>query len=998
MAADPNGAILLLNKFEDALTQRLREVKSTECSYTRMQLPYLLFICADADLTERHNIMRYLTRNDSNLGIGAIFLYNDISRLPKECSVIIDVSSNNGTKYSRDYSDIKEHFILEGTGRNLLDRFARSMAPIRVESMSAEGQLPTSISFLQGYGVKKPGELPIESNWYNSLPNRTMSVPIGIKANGELFNFDIHEKAYGPHGLVAGMTGSGKSEMVQSWILSMAVKYSPQAVSFVLIDFKGTGLILPFRNLPHLAGTISDLDTSIGRNLIALENELARRKSLLDQHGVSNIAGYLNLLSEGKVSTPLSYLFVVIDEFAEFRVRFPDFMQVVDRIFAIGRTLGVHIILLTQKPANIVNDKMNANTRFRWCLKVASSSDSKDMLRHPDAAKITVPGRAYVQVGEDEVYEQIQSFWSGAPYNPERDPAARHKEKISIVDLSGNRMSYETEKTTGFRAEKNEIDAIVEHLDNHVRKNHLEHARSIWTNKLPEQLSLNSIINIAFDGEKWNNTDTDLYIPVGMIDDPRSQSQYPLRLAPHEDGHFALYGAPGTGKTTFLQTVILSMALSYSPEQVNIYIKDFGGGSMGIFKDLPHLGGIAVSGEDEKIDKLSKLLSNELGERRRKFAALGIVSIESYREASGERLPYIVLVLDNFAPVLGMYPNLENFFITLTRDGGSYGIYLFVTAGNTMNLSFRISQNIKSTAALNMADKNDYAAIVGRTNGFEPENFPGRGLVKETPPLEFQTALPTSGRSENERISSIRNLTALMNTKWLGKRPGNIPVMPERVTLDMFSSDDIYIGFGVDDIRPVKLPYETEPFTIISSASARGNASTSVKSELLQALVNQFRKKMPDASIATFDSEAQIDDYIESLIPHLNERKNAAPESKNGFTPILIVLNDIGTVFETVSNETMNRLAAIVTLGRGLNVYLLTAGETDDISKLYHGDKFIMSMVDKAAAILVGGNFRTHLVFKADLSYTESENALASDEGYLLVSGRATKIKIVQGE
>lgn len=226
----------------------------------------------------------------------------------------------------------------------------------------------------------------------------------------------------------------------------MAVRFPPDVVSFVLIDFKGTGLLLPFQNLPHLAGRISDLDTSIGRNLIALEYELTRRKELLDRWKVSNISDYRRLLREGKADEQLGYLFIVIDEFAEFKNRFPEFMQAVNRVFAVGRTLGVHMILLTQKPAGVVDDKMNANTRFRWCLKVANAADSREMLHHTDAAQITTPGRAYVQVGEDEVYEQIQSYWSGAPYQPFREAAGQTGGQTAVVDLYGNRHCYEPEK------------------------------------------------------------------------------------------------------------------------------------------------------------------------------------------------------------------------------------------------------------------------------------------------------------------------------------------------------------------------------------------------------------------------------------------------------------------------------------------------------------------------------------------------------------------------
>ena len=180
----------------------------------------------------------------------------------------------------------------------------------------------------------------------------------------------------------------------------------------------------------------------------------------------------------------------MIDEFAEFKNRFPEFMQAVNRVFAVGRTLGVHMILLTQKPAGVVDDKMNANTRFRWCLKVANAADSREMLHHTDAAQLTPPGRAYVQVGEDEVYEQIQSYWSGAPYQPFRETAEQTGGQTAVVDLYGNRHCYEPEKTTGYRSERKEINAVVDYLDRYCRERGVEKARQLWPAKLPEPLRL----------------------------------------------------------------------------------------------------------------------------------------------------------------------------------------------------------------------------------------------------------------------------------------------------------------------------------------------------------------------------------------------------------------------------------------------------------------------------------------------------------------------------
>ena len=234
--------------------------------------------------------------------------------LPKECKEIIEVQSKKGVIYNTENSGDKTPFCIDKMNASEYDIFARLMAPIRVEEKIKSTKIPNCVTFLDGYDVKTPYSINIKENWENNKTFKSMSVPVGIRSNGEQFYFDIHEKHHGPHGLVAGMTGSGKSEMVQSWILSMALNFSPSDVSFVLIDFKGTGLILPFEKLPHLAGTISNIDKKIHRNLVALENELSRRQVLFDKYGVQNIIDYLKLYNKGQAEEPLSFLFIIIDE------------------------------------------------------------------------------------------------------------------------------------------------------------------------------------------------------------------------------------------------------------------------------------------------------------------------------------------------------------------------------------------------------------------------------------------------------------------------------------------------------------------------------------------------------------------------------------------------------------------------------------------------------------------------------------------------------------
>lgn len=1001
VASSGRNADFLLKELEEVLKQRSMAEKE-ETSFW----PYYLFVVADEDMMEEQPILKYLLQNERNLGVGVMFLYDEMHHLPKECNLIIEASRNKGLLFHKENTNIKQYFQMDELAATEFDKFARSMAPIRIAGAALENALPSSITFLEGYGVKTPQELDLDSSWNSGYTYQSMAVPIGVRTNGEPFYFDIHEKKYGPHGLVAGMTGSGKSEMVQSWILSMALKFSPQDVSFVLIDFKGTGLILPFMNLPHLAGTISDLDTKISRNLIALENELSRRKELLDRHGVNNINSYLKLYKAGKAEEPLSFLFIIIDEFAEFKVQFPDFMTVIDRIFAIGRTLGVFAILLTQKPAGVVDDKMNANTRFRWCLKVASSADSRDMLHHADAAKITNPGRAYVQVGEDEVYELIQSYYSGAAYRPEGRNSENEKFKIAVVAENGNRTYFDTEEENfGFQEETSEISEIVSYINSYVKENQMEAAKKIWMPKMANRIYLEDL-------QKTKDEHSMELCPViGLVDDPAAQRQYPLTLDFTKDGHIAVYGAPGTGKTTLLQTAIMSMVTNYTPEDVNIYIMDFGGWSLNMFRSFPHVGGIANDNDEVRVEKLAQLLERILSERKMKFAEEGVSSVEGYYQATGEKLPYIVLVLDNFAPVLQLYPQMDTFFIRMAQSGGSYGIYFLVSAGNEMAISYKINQNIKMALALQMTDKADYSGIVGKTNGLEPENNEGRGLVKGVPPLEFQTALPVYGETEGERVKEIRRQAEEQKENWHGVLAAPIPIMPERIGFGSVAGNGMTVGLSTKDIVPVAWNNTKIHYLPIVGQYGCG------KSNMLK-LLTKYKMQEEDIQIAyvdlkgkqtawqkddriTFMSDAEaLDDYMEALIPTLRERKEAHDADDEAvFSPIAIFIDDYKKVFEEITDTTAKRLGSIIRLGDGLNVFLCIAAEQADFDRFcVQGETVCMLMAEENSAILLGGRMSDYTSFKSDLPFQDRSQSVGEWEGYLLQNGKAVRMKAMACE
>lgn len=1011
IANDVFGVSKLSKQLGEILLTRLNGRRAEdEYKNTGLKIPFYLFVIADKTLIEDQQIMNLLTRNVENQGIGTLFLYDSISLLPRDCAMIIEVGNQNGNIYYKENVSKKRAFRLDIVTKNLYDSFARCLAPVRIDTMSEEQMLPSCVTFMDGYEVRSPKQIPIIDSWKNSKTYKSMAVPVGVKTNGDPFYFDIHERYHGPHGLVAGMTGSGKSEMVQSWILSMALKFSPQDVSFVLIDFKGTGLILPFLNLPHLAGTISDLDININRNLIALENELSRRKALLDSAGVNNINSYLKLYKAGKAKEHLSFLFLVVDEFAEFKVQFPDFMKVVNRVFAIGRTLGVFAILLTQKPAGVVDDKMHANTRFRWCLKVASSADSKEMLKHPDAAKITNPGRAYIQVGEDEIFELVQTYWSGAPCNPNERHTSVIESKISVVELDGKRVSYDDyfEKTVGFKNEISEIDVMIRHLNKVVMDSNFSTATKIWMPKLADNIPLDAIIEKSFDGEKWREDQGTLEPIVGIVDDPYNQTQYPLRFNISEDGHHVIYGAPSTGKTTLLQTLIMSLMLTYTPADLNLYIMDFGGWGMNIFKNYPHIGGIANDNDNEHIEKMAGVISRELDERKRKFAFEGVGNIAAYKEATGSTIANIVLILDNFAPVINLYPELESFFINLTREGGNYGIYFVTTANNTLSLGFRIGQNIKMAVALQMTEKSDYSSIVGKTDGLEPEKTAGRGLIRGNPPLEFQAALPIEGFFEVDRVSNIKKNGLRMQEKWKGVKAKQIPRMPSIIKyeeIEEHGEENIAIGLSTKDVEPVIIDFSEQHYVIVSGEimSEKSNmvkviAKQSGGKHVVFDTSNSALKSMESICEEYITGAKAFDEYIEGVIPILRERKKMYEEDVHAkFEPILIIIDDLKQGFDSISDETVRSLEALVRLGKGLSVNLLVAGKCEDIVKLYNqGEALTMRLVNSQMSILLGGNFRMHNVFNADIPYGMQETPLGEHEGYFVNKGKAIQFKAMR--
>ncbi len=604
-------------------------------------LPYYVIVTDNYKNIRNVEILDKILHEESNFGFSIIALDRSLRRLPDEAKVFIDINNDKSLMLEPDLTTgAKQEFRADLNTLNM-NLLTGKVANVPIEFQKGRFMLPTTYTFLEMYNVGRVEQLNVINRWKDSNPINSLQAPVGILETGDLLTLDIHEKFHGPHGLIAGMTGSGKSEFIITYILSMAINYHPDEVNFVLIDYKGGGLAGAFENkdngvkLPHIAGIITNLDrTEITRALSSLNSELRRRQKIFNEardklnESTIDIYKYQRLYRNGQVDEPMSHLIIISDEFAELKMQQPEFMDELMSIARIGRSLGVHLILATQKPSGIVNDQIWSNSRFKVCLKVQDRSDSMDMLKRPDAANITNVGSFFLQVGFNEYFYFGQSAWSGAPYYPSD---FRIKKIDSSIDFINNYGAvYKNVDNTikkSVKSQGEEITNIVKYLDEVAYKENIM-VNQLWLNRIPDFIKLDALKN------KYNYKKDILINPlIGEFDDPVNQQQHMLTLPISQSGNTAIYGLSGSGKELVLTTVVYSCATTYTPDEVNFYILDFGSETMLNLKNLPHVGDVILSNDKDKLENLFKLLNSYIEERKRLFLNYA-GSIVEYKKAT----------------------------------------------------------------------------------------------------------------------------------------------------------------------------------------------------------------------------------------------------------------------------------------------------------------------------------------------------------------------------
>ncbi|NGO69543.1 type VII secretion protein EccCa, partial [Streptomyces boncukensis] len=780
------------------------------------------------------------------------------------------------------------------------EALARQLAPLRVSTGGDDDEpLLAKLEFTDLLNLGDPAAVDVARTWRPRTQAERLRVPIGVGEDGQPVMLDLKEAAQdgmGPHGLCVGATGSGKSELLRTLVLGLAVTHHSQTLNFVLADFKGGATFAGMAQMPHVAAVITNLAddlTLVDRMGDSIRGELNRRQEMLrDAGNYANIHDYEKARAAGAPLDPVPSLVLVIDEFSELLTAKPDFIDMFIQIGRIGRSLGVHLLLASQRLEEGRLRGLETYLSYRVGLRTFSAAESRAALGVPDAYHLpSVPGSGYLKFGTDEMTRFKAAYVSGVyraadgadlsapgPLPANRRPVLFTAAPVPVPrpDPADAVRAAAGEGADGADGAAPEDDALSDTvLDVVVRR--LEGqgtpAHQVWLPPLDSAPPLDELLPglTPVDGRGLTVADYpklgQLVVPLGLVDKPFEQRRDPLYLDfSGAAGHMLAVGGPQSGKSTLVRTLVSSFALTHTPAEVQFYGLDFGGGGMSAIADLPHVGGTASRLDPERVRRTVAEVYGILNRREEYFRACGIDSIATYRRrrARGEITdqPWgdVFLVIDGWGTFRNEYEGLDGVIGDIAGRGLGYGIHLVITASRNMEVRAALKDLLMNRLELRLGDTMD-SELNRKVAQNIPAGVPGRGQTMEG--LHFMCGVPRIDGvgSDAELSDASAEMCRTVGAHWTGDPAPHVRLLPRELPASRLPGGAAFpdqgVAFAIDEnsLEPVFVDFETDPFFLVFGESEAG------KTALLRLLVKQITERYSGD-----EAKIVVGDYRRSLL------------------------------------------------------------------------------------------------------------------------------------
>ncbi|MFS8478020.1 MAG: type VII secretion protein EccCa [Micromonosporaceae bacterium] len=891
-------------ELEELLEELLASRPRFSATHASTERPHLLVVLDGGDLGGS----AHLAAESGIDGVTVLDLANPPPRLLDRGTLVLDVDGD-GRLHTRTIDDQTDIGVADALSEPQTEALARRLAPLRLAAVSSpDTPLATDLGLAQLLHLGDPYSYDPSRGWTPRPDRDVLRVPIGVGADGTPVELDLKESArdgMGPHGLLIGATGSGKSELLRTLVLGLAATHSSETLNFVLIDFKGGATFASLDRLPHTAAVITNLADElplVDRMTEALSGEINRRQEQLRRAGnFASLRDYERARASGTALAPLPVLLVVCDEFSELLSEKPDFIDLFVQIGRLGRSLGVHLLLASQRLEEGRLRGLDTHLSYRIGLRTFSALESRTVLGVPDAYELPrSPGHGYLKFGTEPLVRFKAAYVSGVY----RGPGARSA-RASDPRASNQVLPYQTHHLPapqpptaqpgddGQAGEAGEslLEILVDRLAGQGPPAH-----QVWLPPLSTPPTLDDLLGplatepargLAVANPQLHGR---LQVPVAYLDKPYEQRRDLLWLRlDGAAGHVAIVGGPRSGKSTLLRTLITGLALTHTPVEAQVYCLDFGGGSLITLRDLPHVGGVAGRLDTATVRRTVGEVATLLADRERRFAAAGIDSIATYRARRANTVagpsedPFgdVFLVVDGWATLRGEYDDLEPVLTDIATRGLAYGVHLVVTASRWTDLRPAIRDLFGSRLELRLGDPSDSEA--GRKAAANvPENVPGRGITADG--LHFLAGVPTRSAPETDVVAAVA-------AAWSGPPAPPVRLLPPEVAYasvaDAGRGLALPLGLAEADLRPVTVDFAGEPHFLLFGDAECGKSSflralaatitARFTPQQARIILVDYRRSLLDEVktehlIGYGTTAAQTQELIESVADHMRRR------------------------------------------------------------------------------------------------------------------------------